>query len=166
MKPTTKSSENKEINPVDFWNEVFEPEDKIEQDAQMLMFGFLSEIEKFSALKGFTRKELAKRIGTSPSYLTQVWRGDKPLNFVTIARFQQVLNITFQIASVSSTEEINVNDEKEWYNQIKKFYSEGGHWVFVAKKPKGEKSDDFYNLPLLTEFSKKQTEYEAQAIPA
>ena len=74
-------------------------EEKIEDDAYMLMSGFLSEIEGFQRAsdKYSKRKDLAEAIGTSPSYLTQVFRGDKPLNFQTIAKIQDVLEIRFEI---------------------------------------------------------------------
>ncbi|NCW88573.1 MAG: XRE family transcriptional regulator, partial [Chitinophagia bacterium] len=45
--------------------------------------------------KKITRKLLAQLIGTSPSYLTQVFRGDKPLNFMTLAKIQKALNVSF-----------------------------------------------------------------------
>ena len=47
--------------------------------------------------KGITRKELASLIKTSPSYLTQVFRGDKPLNFITLAKIQRALGIRFTV---------------------------------------------------------------------
>jgi DNA-binding Xre family transcriptional regulator len=76
-------------------------DEKIEEDSFMLMAGFLSEIELFqsSSDKYSNRKDLAKAIGTSPSYLTQVFRGDKPLNFKTLAKIQEVLEIRFDITA-------------------------------------------------------------------
>lgn len=68
-------------------------EEKEEHDARMLMFRFLSEVEKEMEAQGMTRKELARKIGTSPSYITQLFRGDKMLNFPTIARIQEALGI-------------------------------------------------------------------------
>lgn len=38
-------------------------------------------------------------IKTSGSYLTQVFRGDKPLNFITLAKIQKALNIRFEISA-------------------------------------------------------------------
>jgi transcriptional regulator with XRE-family HTH domain len=159
MKQTTKSSQNKEINPVDFWNEVFEPENKIEQDAQMLMFRFLSEIEKFTDLKGFSRKELAKRIGTSASYLTQVWRGDKPLNFQTVAKLQEVLNISFKISGESNVIEIEIEDEVLWHEKIRKYHTnDEGYWCFKRKGENSEKLEpDFYSIAPVVEEEKNQT---------
>jgi len=74
----------------------------------MLMAKFLSEIEQQQKLKDIDRKTLAALIGTSPSYLTQVFRGDKPLNFKTLAKIQAVLNIRFEV-SVSIIDEPILN---------------------------------------------------------
>ncbi|NCV88436.1 MAG: XRE family transcriptional regulator [Oxalobacteraceae bacterium] len=69
--------------------------EKLEVDSLLLMSGFLSEIEAAMVKKKITRKLLAQLIGTSPSYLTQVFRGDKPFNFMTLAKMQKALNVGF-----------------------------------------------------------------------
>jgi len=74
----------------------------------LLMAKFLSEIEQQQKLKDIDRKTLAALIGTSPSYLTQVFRGDKPLNFKTLAKIQTVLSIRFDV-SVKILEEAITN---------------------------------------------------------
>ena len=71
--------------------------EKIESDSFILMSSFLSLIEIVQEEKGITRKELASLIKTSPSYLTQVFRGDKPLNFITLAKIQRELGIRFTV---------------------------------------------------------------------
>lgn len=83
-------------------------EEKIKHEAQMLMFNFTSEIEKYQELQGMTRKELSEKIKTSASYITQVFRGDKPLNFETLAKIQSALNITFHVQAHPKTDEIVV----------------------------------------------------------
>lgn len=74
-------------------------DEKLHQAEYMLMASYLSEIERIQKKRDhqMTRKELATRIGTSASYLTQVFRGDKPLNFRTLAKIQEALNIRFLI---------------------------------------------------------------------
>ncbi len=71
--------------------------EKLESDSYALMASFLSVVEMIQEEKGITRKELASLIKTSPSYLTQVFRGDKPLNFITLAKIQRVLGIRFSV---------------------------------------------------------------------
>jgi len=73
------------------------------------MANYLSEIEKYQKEHDINRKELAAKIKTSASYLTQVFKGDKPLNFFTIAKIQKALKVRFRVitipleASVTST---------------------------------------------------------------
>jgi transcriptional regulator with XRE-family HTH domain len=69
-------------------------------DSYMLMSGFLSEIELIQKQQGISRKELADKIGTSASYLTQVFRNNKPLNFYTLAKIKRALNIRFSIKAI------------------------------------------------------------------
>jgi transcriptional regulator with XRE-family HTH domain len=74
-------------------------EDINEEDrhnAAMIMFKFLSGIEDVTKDK-LSRKKLAELIGTSPSYITQLFRGDKLINLLTIAKLERVLNIEFDI---------------------------------------------------------------------
>jgi L-fucose/D-arabinose isomerase len=44
---------------------------------------------------------VAKEIGTSASYLTQLFRGDRLLNFKTVAKIEQALAIQFEITTSS-----------------------------------------------------------------
>lgn len=79
---------------------LFQPrseEKEIEHDSLMLMAAFLSEIELFQEKKSVSRKELAEKINTSPSYLTQVFRSRKPLNFLTLAKIKRALGLRFEV---------------------------------------------------------------------
>src|SRR5450432_3104832 len=82
------------------WEASKTPEDLIKEDEYILMANYLSEIERLKSEYGFTRKSLAQQINTSASYLTQVFRGDKPLNFHTVAKIQRALKIRFQVEAV------------------------------------------------------------------
>jgi transcriptional regulator with XRE-family HTH domain len=70
-----------------------------ERDAYLLMAGYLSEIERIQQSREITRRELAEKIKTSASYLTQVFRGDKPLNFITVAKIRKALKIRFDVTA-------------------------------------------------------------------
>lgn len=103
---------SKDRKSVTKWNDLLNfstNEEKIKHEAQMLTFSFLSEIEKYQELQGMTRKELSEKIKTSASYITQVFRGDKPLNFETLAKMQSALNITFHVHAHPKTDEIAVD---------------------------------------------------------
>jgi transcriptional regulator with XRE-family HTH domain len=79
-------------------------EKEIKHDSLMLMAAFLSEIEYIQEKNGMSRKELAQKIKISPSYLTQVFRSQKPLNFLTLARIKRALNIRFEVKALHKYE--------------------------------------------------------------
>jgi transcriptional regulator with XRE-family HTH domain len=74
-----------------------EEKDIIEIETHMLMYQFLSEIEKITTDRGISRKELAKLTGTSASYITQLYRGKKTINLQMLARIQRALDFKFKI---------------------------------------------------------------------
>lgn len=72
-------------------------EDKVELETLVLSAKFLSEIERIRQERGILKKELAEMIGTSPSHVTQLFRGDKTINLKTIAKLQIELGVSFDI---------------------------------------------------------------------
>ncbi len=74
--------------------------EELKHDEFVLMSGYLAEIERLKNPLGINRKELAQKINVSAPYLTQVFRGDKPLNFFTIAKIQKVLNVKFEVKAI------------------------------------------------------------------
>jgi len=99
---STKKSNNTEKIRSEF-QKLFEksPDEQVEHRAQMLSWIFLSEAQKVMDRKGWPRKRLAKEIGTSASYLTQLFRGDRLLNFKTVAKIEAALDIEFEIMAIS-----------------------------------------------------------------
>ena len=75
----------------------FAEDDQIELDALWMAAQFLSTIQNEMETQGINRKELAAKIGTSASWLTQLFRGDKIPNFETIVKLQNALSIEFDI---------------------------------------------------------------------
>lgn len=84
----------------DFENE----EDQIASDTRLLSFGFLSELERHSDQSKGLKKRLAALIGTSASYITQLFNGDKIINLETVARFQRAMGIKFKIVAYKEEE--------------------------------------------------------------
>jgi len=80
------------------------PEEQVEHRAQLLSYIFLSEAQKAMDQKDLTRKQLAEKIGTSASYLTQLFRGDRLLNFKTVAKIEAALNIRFEVNAATDSE--------------------------------------------------------------
>jgi len=72
--------------------------DEIEHEAKMIMFRFLSELEKFNG-KPIRKVDLAKALDTSPSYITQLYRGDKLINLTMLAKIQDAFGFTFEITA-------------------------------------------------------------------
>lgn len=71
-------------------------EDLIENKAYMIMFRCLSEIQK--NLGGNpSKKQLSELVETSPSYITQLFRGDKLINLLMLAKFELALDSEFDI---------------------------------------------------------------------
>lgn len=79
----------------------------IKFETQMIMYRFLSEVEKICEQKNLSRKDLAKMLDTSPSYITQLYRGHKIVNLNLIAKIQHLFDITFEIKANSN----NVSSE-------------------------------------------------------
>lgn len=65
--------------------------------AEMLSFRFISEIDRLMERNDISKKELARRLGTSASYITQLFKGDKLLNMEILARTELVFGVRFCI---------------------------------------------------------------------
>lgn len=99
---TKRSNRTEEIRSG--FHKLFEksPAEQVEHRAQMLSYIFLSEAQKAMDRKGWTRKQLAQEIGTSASYLTQLFRGDRLLNFKTVAKIEASLGLKYEIYEESN----------------------------------------------------------------
>lgn len=102
----TKSKDPQKIKEAfdQFFNS-FTAEEKLESNARLIMFRFLDIIERRTEELGWNRKQLAEKVGTSASYITQLFRGDKLVNMLTLAKFQKALGLEFEIAEKESYEE-------------------------------------------------------------
>lgn len=120
---TTKLKTNNEIQAAFdlLFNQLSEP-DKLENDANLLMFRFLSIIEEKCEALGLNRKQLAEKVGTSASYITQLYRGDKLVNMLMLAKIQKVLGLEFEIVEKKSYEKT--------VNEYSPFSDGQGFWVY------------------------------------
>jgi len=80
-------------------------EDKIEHDSKILMFKFLSIIEEEMEKRNMNKKDLAIELGTSASYITQLFQGSKNINLIKLAQLQTVFGVEFNISSSKTTNE-------------------------------------------------------------
>ena len=69
-------------------------------DTQVLMYRFLAEVEKITDEREISRRQLAKLLGTSASYITQIFQGNKVINLDLLARIQRALDIKFEITAI------------------------------------------------------------------
>jgi plasmid maintenance system antidote protein VapI len=88
--------------------------EELDHEAHMIMFRFLSELEEnHDNAKNLKKNELAAKLGVSPSYITQLFRGDKLMNLTMLAKIQKAFNITFEIRA-------RKNDQSPSSGNIKK----------------------------------------------
>jgi len=79
--------------------------EELEHEATMLSLQFISEFNKLMG-DSVTKKEIADAIGTSKSYVTQIFNGSKLLNLQTIVKIQKALNAKVKISFIADETEI------------------------------------------------------------
>jgi len=88
-------------------------EDKAEHDSKILMFKFLSIIEDEMILRNMSKKDLANHLNTSPSYITQLFRGTKTINLIKLAQLQSIFSIEFEIQLVNKAKKKSIGTFKK-----------------------------------------------------
>lgn len=123
----------------------FENEDEeLEHDAQMLTFKFLEVLRNSQPRNSkFKKKDLAKALGKSPSFISQVYSGDKLLNFILLAKIQKSFDINFEINAHFNNSSYIENTPSFNLQELKN--SNDGFWVWINKKPDYSKCDDCNN---------------------
>jgi ribosome-binding protein aMBF1 (putative translation factor) len=88
---------------IDFFHDIFNPtgEDLINVKAYDLMGQYLTQIEQALDNQSMTQKELANKIGTSASYISQFFNLNKLINFKTLAKIELALDINFELKQSS-----------------------------------------------------------------
>jgi len=121
-------------------------EEELEHEAKMIMFRFFSELENFAGQHPIKKKELAKAIQTSASYITQLYQGDKLVNLPTLAKIQDAYNLTFEIKAKRNSENYNVF-VKEMYSKMnpqEQRIDEKNYKLFISKKP--DYNNNYYDI--------------------
>jgi len=94
MKSSEKNIQNLETS----FDSLFDNyENDYENEAKILASKVLSEISEITKRKDLKRNNVADLIGTSASYLTQLYRGNKLLNFITLAKLKKKLDLNIEI---------------------------------------------------------------------
>jgi transcriptional regulator with XRE-family HTH domain len=72
--------------------------EKWEHRAQMISYRILSEVEKICVEQNIKMKDLAALVETSPSYITQLFRGNKQVNTAFMARCEEAFSMMFDFS--------------------------------------------------------------------
>ncbi|WP_108423006.1 helix-turn-helix domain-containing protein [Flagellimonas amoyensis] len=103
-------------------------------EAKVLASKILSEISIITTQKKIKRKALAELIGTSASYLTQLYRGTKLLNFTTLAKLKDKLDLDIEIKIKENNYDSLQSDS--YYSSLTKEISHGAvktKWFIYSK---------------------------------
>ena len=87
----------------------FSEDEELDHKAQMLAFQFLGKVDRTMAERGMSKKVLAERVGTSASFITQLFRGDRKPNWNILAKMQQELDLQFKVITEKELQELLQN---------------------------------------------------------
>ncbi|MBL7691469.1 MAG: helix-turn-helix transcriptional regulator [Flavipsychrobacter sp.] len=130
----------------------FEKEDDVKHLKQMISYRILGEVERITDERNILRNELAKILNVSPSYITQLYRGNKVVNLELLAQMEKKLNFRFEIKAVAPEilEVNNTSCEHSWNEEqililVDKLKSPKGSWVYInnlwdTSRPKGKRN--------------------------
>ncbi len=74
--------------------------EKLELEAELLHLKFVGVIEELMEQENITKAELAEKLSTLKSYITQLFAGDKLFNIKTLVKLQRALNVNFTLTAL------------------------------------------------------------------
>ncbi|WP_111669948.1 helix-turn-helix domain-containing protein [Algoriphagus litoralis] len=101
------------------WENLFNEisyEDRVSSLADVLALQFLGLVDRKMEMEKISKKELAEKIGTSASFITQLFRGDKKPNWNILARMSMELGLEFKVMTEELLQE-KVQEELMAYHQ-------------------------------------------------
>ncbi|MCF1752350.1 helix-turn-helix domain-containing protein [Mariniradius sediminis] len=101
------------------WENLFNEisyEDRVSSLADVLALQFLGLVDRKMELEKISKKELAEKIGTSASFITQLFRGDKKPNWNILARMSMELGLEFKVMTEELLQD-KVQEELMAYHQ-------------------------------------------------
>lgn len=74
--------------------------EKLLIQAQLIQLDFIFRLEELMKLKGIkSKKELARLMGTTPSFISQLFSAEKLINLKHLAMLQNILGVKYNIIS-------------------------------------------------------------------
>ncbi|MBK7381779.1 MAG: helix-turn-helix domain-containing protein [Flavobacteriales bacterium] len=80
----------------------FNEEELLEMEALAIGHAYLSEAQRIMDERGMLKKDLAEKMNVSPSFLTQLFRGDRPVSDYHKAQLARIFNIQWELRAVPS----------------------------------------------------------------
>lgn len=82
------------------WDSLFNTmsqEDLVSSKADLLALQFLGIVDQKMEQQNISKKELAQKVGTSASFITQLFRGDRKPNWNILAKMSMELGLEFRV---------------------------------------------------------------------
>jgi transcriptional regulator with XRE-family HTH domain len=115
----------KNFEAIDEYADLFSssPEEENKLAALILAARFLEIVSSEMKQQNMTRKALASAMGTSASWLTQLFRGDKQPNLETLTLMGKILGISFEVRSTKISNAAANSDNASQINNLRKLDS-------------------------------------------
>lgn len=78
----------------------FSEEEQLEMEALAIGHTYLSEAQRVMDERGMLRKELAEKMKVSASFLTQLFRGDRPVSDYHKAQLARIFKIQWEVKAM------------------------------------------------------------------
>lgn len=115
-------------------SDIFQISDKIEFEKEILHFAFIHLVQ--NNMKQIKSYQLAKKVGVSSSFISQLFSGDKIVSLELLVKFQRALGFKFDVQATPNKSE-NVATEKtigqiEFNSQMSQPSRTTPYWSGVA----------------------------------
>lgn len=105
------------------WDALFNTmsqEDLVSSKADVLAMQFLGLVDLKMEQDNISKKELAQKVGTSASFITQLFRGDRKPNWNILAKMSLELGIEFKVMTEEMIQERVAEELMEYHKRWSK----------------------------------------------
>ncbi|TVR42498.1 MAG: XRE family transcriptional regulator [Cryomorphaceae bacterium] len=81
-------------------------EEKTEHNAGILAMKFLGLVDAEMEARHISKKELSQKVGTSASFITQLFMGDRKPSWNMLARMQDALGLEFEVTLARPSQQV------------------------------------------------------------